>query len=69
MICVCGYGLQSREDVRCIRSRRGAFAEEFVEEAGGLAAGFEFFHGGLGREGAKGGVFYDLFDVDRCLFG
>jgi hypothetical protein len=39
-----------------------AFSEEFVEELGGLADGFEFFDGGSGSEGAEGLVVDDLFD-------
>ncbi len=54
--------------MRLIRRRCGAFAEEFVEEPGGLAAGFEVFDGGFVSEGAECGVFDDLLDVDCGLF-
>ncbi len=64
----CGDGLERGQDVRLIRRRCGAFAEEFVEEPGGLAAGFEVFDGGFVSEGAECGVFDDLLDVDCGLF-
>jgi hypothetical protein len=45
------------------------FGEELVQHAGGLAAGFELFDRGLVGEGAEGGVFDDLFNVERSVLG
>ncbi len=64
----CGDGLEGGQDVRFGWVPLGLFAEEFVEQAASFAAGFELFDGGLGREGAEGGVFDDLFNVDCGLF-
>jgi hypothetical protein len=64
----CGDGLEGGQDLRLCRVALGLFAEEFVEEAAGVAAGREFFDGGFVRERTEGGVFDDLLHVDvDCL--